>query len=174
MFSLKFTFFCVATVYNLWFFPFFAVGLIPLHRIFIVFPTLPHPAVSLGNSTPPALPTSQPQPLPPQSIAPPSMPQLSTTASSVTQLAQSPMANLMSITETLPPGSPRNGPSPPGPPPPRTASRGSQHSPNSSGELESISYISTYTDFFISKSYSWFFIWSPFVRITPCIQYHSY
>ncbi|XP_037935112.1 interferon regulatory factor 2-binding protein-like A isoform X4 [Teleopsis dalmanni] len=35
--------------------------------------------------------------------------------------------------ETLPPGSPRNGPSPPGPPPPRTASRGSQHSPNSSG-----------------------------------------
>ncbi|XP_073832374.1 protein interacting with Ttk69 and Sin3A isoform X1 [Musca autumnalis] len=96
-----------------------------------VFPTLPHPVVSLGNSTPPALPTSQPQPLPPQSIAPPSMPQLSTTASSVTQLA-SPMANLMSITETLPPGSPRNGPSPPGPPPPRTASRGSQHSPNSS------------------------------------------
>ncbi|XP_037938340.1 interferon regulatory factor 2-binding protein 1-like isoform X1 [Teleopsis dalmanni] len=91
----------------------------------------PHPAVSLGNSTPPALPTSQPQPLP-QSIAPPPLPQLSTTACSVTQLAQSPMANLMSITETLPPGSPRNGPSPPGPPPPRTASRGSQHSPNSS------------------------------------------
>ncbi|XP_053680110.1 interferon regulatory factor 2-binding protein-like A [Anopheles nili] len=53
-------------------------------------------------------------------------------APSVAQL-QSPMANLMSITETLPPGSPRNGPSPPGPPPPRTASRGSQHSPNSSG-----------------------------------------
>ncbi|XP_037808123.1 interferon regulatory factor 2-binding protein 1 isoform X1 [Lucilia sericata] len=97
-----------------------------------VFPTLPHPAVSLGNSTPPALPTSQPQPPPPQSIAPPPMPQLSTTATSVTQLTQSPMANLMSITETLPPGSPRNGPSPPGPPPPRTASRGSQHSPNSS------------------------------------------
>lgn len=94
-----------------------------------VFPTLPHPAVSLGNSTPP---TSQPQPPPPQSIAPPPMPQLSTTATSVTQLTQSPMANLMSITETLPPGSPRNGPSPPGPPPPRTASRGSQHSPNSS------------------------------------------
>lgn len=46
---------------------------------------------------------------------------------------QSPMANLMSITETLPSGSPRNGPSPPGPPPPRSASRSSQHSPNSSG-----------------------------------------
>ncbi|KAJ6635599.1 Interferon regulatory factor 2-binding protein 2-B [Pseudolycoriella hygida] len=61
------------------------------------------PPVSLGDSTPP-----------------------------VPQTLQSPMANLMSITETLPPGSPRNG-SPPGPPPPRTASRGSQHSPNSSG-----------------------------------------
>lgn len=48
--------------------------------------------------------------------------------------SQSPMANLMSITETLPPGSPRNGSSPPGPPPPRTASRASQHSPNSSGK----------------------------------------
>uniref|UniRef100_A0A336LIM1 CSON005637 protein n=1 Tax=Culicoides sonorensis TaxID=179676 RepID=A0A336LIM1_CULSO len=48
---------------------------------------------------------------------------------------QSPMANLMSITETLPSGSPsaRNGPSPPGPLPARSASRGSQHSPNSSG-----------------------------------------
>lgn len=44
---------------------------------------------------------------------------------------QSPMANLMSITETLPPGSPRNGPSPPGQQ--RAGSRGSQHSPNSSG-----------------------------------------
>lgn len=53
----------------------------------------------------------------------------------VPQTLQSPMANLMSITETLPPGSPRNGPSPPGPPPPRTASRGSQHSPNSSGKI---------------------------------------
>lgn len=64
------------------------------------------PPVSLGDSTPP-----------------------------VPQTLQSPMANLMSITETLPPGSPRNGSSPPnGPPPPRTASRGSQHSPNSSGK----------------------------------------
>jgi hypothetical protein len=63
------------------------------------------PAVSLGdNSTPPT-----------PSVA-----------------LQSPMANLMSITETLPPGSPRNGPESL-PPPPRTSSRGSQHSPNSSG-----------------------------------------
>lgn len=73
-----------------------------------VYTSMPLPPVSLGESTPPA----PPAPL------------------------QSPMANLMSITETLPPGSPRNGPSPPGPPggPPRSASRGSQHSPNSSGE----------------------------------------
>lgn len=67
---------------------------------------MPLPPVSMGDSTPPTA-----------SVAP----------------LQSPMANLMSITETLPPGSPRNGPSPPGPPPPRSASRGSQHSPNSSG-----------------------------------------
>ncbi|XP_055644394.1 interferon regulatory factor 2-binding protein 1 isoform X4 [Toxorhynchites rutilus septentrionalis] len=74
---------------------------------YFVYPTvIPIPPVSMGDSTPPT-----------PSVAP----------------LQSPMANLMSITETLPPGSPRNGPSPPGPPPPRTASRGSQHSPNSSG-----------------------------------------
>ncbi|XP_055601707.1 interferon regulatory factor 2-binding protein 1-like isoform X2 [Uranotaenia lowii] len=72
-----------------------------------VYPTvIPIPPVSMGDSTPPT-----------PSVAP----------------LQSPMANLMSITETLPPGSPRNGPSPPGPHPPRTSSRGSQHSPNSSG-----------------------------------------
>ncbi|KAL9882603.1 probable E3 ubiquitin-protein ligase IRF2BPL isoform X1 [Glossina fuscipes] len=147
-----------------------------------VFPTIPIPAIALGNSTPPIhhhhhnnnnnnnhhqhqnhhhhhhhhqqqqqLP--QPQQLPQQSITVQpqlNLSQLSTTTTtttatvatqnshnnnnncSITQLSQSPMANLMSITETLPPGSPRNGPSPPGPPPPRTASRGSQHSPNSS------------------------------------------
>lgn len=52
-------------------------------------------------------------------------------ASSIVPL-QSPMANLMSIAETLP-NSPRNGS--PSVPPARTASRGSQHShsPNSSG-----------------------------------------
>lgn len=77
-------------------------------HFFLVYPTtMQLPPVSLGDSTPP-----------------------------VPQTLQSPMANLMSITETLPPGSPRNG-SPPGPPPPRTASRGSQHSPNSSGKTTS-------------------------------------
>lgn len=80
-----------------------------LKFLFIVYPTaMPLPPVSMGESTPPA---------------PPSVP------------LPSPMANLMSITETLPPGSPRSGPSPPGPPPPRSASRGSQHSPNSSGKF---------------------------------------
>lgn len=53
--------------------------------------------------------------------------------------AASAMANLVSITETLPSGSPRNGPSPGPPGPPRSASRGSQHSPNSSG-THTISY----------------------------------
>uniref|UniRef100_A0A1B6HHD7 Uncharacterized protein n=1 Tax=Homalodisca liturata TaxID=320908 RepID=A0A1B6HHD7_9HEMI len=47
---------------------------------------------------------------------------------------QSPMAALMSVADTLPPGSPRSaGGSPPGAGGPRSASRGSQHSPNSSG-----------------------------------------
>ncbi|GBP63810.1 Interferon regulatory factor 2-binding protein-like A [Eumeta japonica] len=46
----------------------------------------------------------------------------------------SPMAALMSVADTLPPGSPRSaGGSPPQPPPQRSASRSSQHSPNSSG-----------------------------------------
>lgn len=47
----------------------------------------------------------------------------------------SPMATLMSITDTLPPGSPRNGPSPPQQVPQRSASRGSQHSTHSSGTI---------------------------------------
>lgn len=48
----------------------------------------------------------------------------------------SPMAALMSVADTLPPGSPRSaGGSPPQPPPQRSASRSSQHSPNSSGKF---------------------------------------
>ncbi|RZC36158.1 hypothetical protein BDFB_006106, partial [Asbolus verrucosus] len=47
---------------------------------------------------------------------------------------QSPMAALMSVADNLPPGSPRSaGGSPPSNPAPRSASRGSQHSPNSTG-----------------------------------------
>ncbi|CAH0559889.1 unnamed protein product [Brassicogethes aeneus] len=46
--------------------------------------------------------------------------------------AQSPMAALMSVADNLPPGSPRSAVgSPPGNAAPRSASRGSQHSPNS-------------------------------------------
>ena len=51
----------------------------------------------------------------------------------------SPMAALMSVTDNLPPGSPRSaGGSPPGPTGPRSASRGSQHSPNSTGTAHSL------------------------------------
>lgn len=85
------------------------------------------PPVSLGEATPP-----------------------------VPQTLQSPMANLMSITETLPPGSPRNGPSPPGPPPPRTASRGSQQSPNSSGKShkQGLSELTSNREEILSKNVS--------------------
>ena len=59
----------------------------------------------------------------------------SLTASSVHNTPlHTPMANLMSITETLPPGSPRNGSPPTGPQPPRTSSRGSQNSPSSGND----------------------------------------
>ncbi|XP_019867580.1 interferon regulatory factor 2-binding protein-like B isoform X2 [Aethina tumida] len=48
--------------------------------------------------------------------------------------SQSPMAALMSVADNLPPGSPRSAVgSPPGNAAPRSASRGSQHSPNSTG-----------------------------------------
>lgn len=57
----------------------------------------------------------------------------------------SPMAALMSVADTLPPGSPRSaGGSPPQPPPQRSNSRSSQHSPNSSGDfLNSLTLILT-------------------------------
>ncbi|KAL5275932.1 IRF2BP2 family protein [Megaselia abdita] len=89
-----------------------------------------------NNVTPPI---SQPQSVSQPQLQPPPPPQQQQQNSSLPppnqiNSAASAMANLVSITETLPSGSPRNGPSPPGPPgPPRSASRGSQHSPNSSG-----------------------------------------
>lgn len=52
--------------------------------------------------------------------------------SSVTTPIQTPMVNLLSITDTITPGSPHNGS--PNSQPPRSASRGSQNSP-SSGKL---------------------------------------
>lgn len=85
--------------------------LIVSFRVFPVYPaTMTLPAVSLGDSS-------------------------SLTASVA---SHTPMANLMSITETLPPGSPRNGSPPTGPQPPRTSSRGSQNSP-SSGSIDDYS-----------------------------------
>lgn len=55
-----------------------------------------------------------------------------------TASGQSPMAALMSVADNLPPGSPRSaGGSPPGNAAPRSASRGSQHSPNSTGWYKS-------------------------------------
>lgn len=74
-------------------------------------------------------------PLGPRTSSPPEQggQQSSQTQSSGGQ-GQSPMAALMSVADNLPPGSPRSaGGSPPGPGGPRSASRGSQHSPNSSG-----------------------------------------
>lgn len=55
---------------------------------------------------------------------------------------QNPMAALMSVADILPPGSPRS--SPPAQPnqAPRSASRGSQHSPNSSGKINKNSPVS--------------------------------
>lgn len=49
--------------------------------------------------------------------------------SSASTPIQTPMVNLLSITETIPPGSPHNGS--PNSQPPRSSSRGSQNSPSS-------------------------------------------
>lgn len=69
-------------------------------------------------------------PLGPRTTSPPE----SATQQTPGATTQSPMAALMSVADTLPPGSPRSaGGSPPGAGGPRSASRGSQHSPNSSG-----------------------------------------
>lgn len=58
------------------------------------------------------------------------------------QNGQSPMAALMSVADNLPPGSPRSaGGSPPGSGGPRSASRSSQHSPNSSGKSHLASHL---------------------------------
>lgn len=71
-------------------------------------------------------------PLGPRTTSPPE----SATQQTPGATTQSPMAALMSVADTLPPGSPRSaGGSPPGAGGPRSASRGSQHSPNSSGKL---------------------------------------
>lgn len=112
------------------------------YNFLLVFPStssVQYPIVIGTNNNNVTPPTSQPQSVSQPQLQPPPPPQPQQQNSSLPppnqiNSAASAMANLVSITETLPSGSPRNGPSPPGPPgPPRSASRGSQHSPNSSG-----------------------------------------
>ena len=99
-----------------------------------------YPAVPLGVSN-----GGAGSPLGPRTGSPPESQQSNTQAPSQQQQqqqqqqqcsnGQSPMAALMSVADNLPPGSPRSaGGSPPGSGGPRSASRGSQHSPNSSGK----------------------------------------
>lgn len=97
-----------------------------------------YPAVPLGVSN-----GGAGSPLGPRTGSPPESQQPNTQTSSQqpqqqqqqqNSNGQSPMAALMSVADNLPPGSPRSaGGSPPGSGGPRSASRGSQHSPNSSG-----------------------------------------
>ncbi|KAJ9583977.1 hypothetical protein L9F63_021680, partial [Diploptera punctata] len=97
-----------------------------------------YPAVPLGVSN-----GGAGSPLGPRTGSPPESQQSNTQAPSQQSQqqqqqqngnGQSPMAALMSVADNLPPGSPRSaGGSPPGSGGPRSASRGSQHSPNSSG-----------------------------------------
>ncbi|KAK6641971.1 hypothetical protein RUM44_013692 [Polyplax serrata] len=94
----------------------------------------PGPAnVSLSNgSAPTAGSPLNPRTSSPQEHIPQSTPTQGPQQPS--QNGQSPMAALMSVADNLPPGSPRSaGGSPPGSGGPRSASRSSQHSPNSSG-----------------------------------------
>lgn len=72
-------------------------------------------------------------PLSTRTSSPPETNATSATPTQATQgSGQSPMAALMSVADNLPPGSPRStGGSPPTNGAPRSASRGSQHSPNS-------------------------------------------
>uniref|UniRef100_V5GWI5 Interferon regulatory factor 2-binding protein 2-B n=1 Tax=Anoplophora glabripennis TaxID=217634 RepID=V5GWI5_ANOGL len=80
--------------------------------------------------------TSSSSPLTSRTGSPPEANAAGTTQQSqpTTGSGQSPMAALMSVADNLPPGSPRStGGSPPTNVAPRSASRGSQHSPNSTG-----------------------------------------
>lgn len=80
-----------------------------------------------------------------------------------------PMANLISITETLPPGSPRNGSPPTGPQPPRTSSRGSQNSP-SSGRIQASQPAGYVIDLFPCPYR--IFEWKTIVRIAARVEYN--
>ncbi|XP_044748151.1 interferon regulatory factor 2-binding protein 1 [Coccinella septempunctata] len=84
--------------------------------------------VSVANSNSSGSPLTNRTGSPPEAITAGSTQQAQTNTGS----GQSPMAALMSVADNLPPGSPRSaGGSPPTNALPRSASRGSQHSPNS-------------------------------------------
>lgn len=84
-----------------------------------------------GNGASASSPLSNRTSSPPEANAAGTTQQAQPTAGS----GQSPMAALMSVADNLPPGSPRStGGSPPTNVAPRSASRGSQHSPNSTGK----------------------------------------
>lgn len=88
-------------------------------------------SVASGNSTNSSSPLSNRTSSPPESNTTGSTQQTQNSAGS----GQNPMAALISVADNLPPGSPRStGGSPPTNVVPRSASRGSQHSPNSTGK----------------------------------------
>lgn len=89
-------------------------------------------SVANTNGTSAGSPLSTRTSSPPETAAPSAGQQTQTSTAN----GQSPMAALMSVADNLPPGSPRSaGGSPPSNAVPRSASRGSQHSPNSSGKF---------------------------------------
>ncbi|XP_048516720.1 interferon regulatory factor 2-binding protein-like B isoform X2 [Dendroctonus ponderosae] len=86
--------------------------------------------VSIGSGQASNSPLSRTGSPPEANASGPGAPQVQVQGAS----GQSPMAALMSVADNLPPGSPRStGGSPPSNAAPRSASRGSQHSPNSTG-----------------------------------------
>lgn len=97
-----------------------------------------------SNGTSAGSPLSTRTSSPPETAAPSAGQQTQTSTAS----GQSPMAALMSVADNLPPGSPRSaGGSPPSNTVPRSASRGSQHSPNSSGNYLFL-YLKEFKTFF--------------------------
>ncbi|CAH1111584.1 unnamed protein product [Psylliodes chrysocephalus] len=87
-------------------------------------------SVASVNGTSSSSPLNSRTGSPPETNMTGAAPQTQPTAGS----GQSPMAALISVADNLPPGSPRStGGSPPTNVAPRSASRGSQHSPNSTG-----------------------------------------
>lgn len=87
-------------------------------------------SVASANGTSSSSPLNSRTGSPPETNPTPGTQQTQPTAGT----GQSPMAALMSVTDSFPPGSPRSaGGSPPSNAAPRSASRGSQHSPNSTG-----------------------------------------